>query len=82
MNVFWAFAIIISVFVTTLPFIYLVNPPISGSNLTCINSNITKLENQSINLSKLSEEYFKNLSTDNPELAQLICQDILNHTTK
>lgn len=82
MNDFWAFAIIISVFVTTLPFIYLVNPPISGSNLTCINSNITKLGNQSINLSKMSEEYFKNLSTDNPELAQLICQDILNHTTK
>ena len=82
MNEFWAFAIIISVFVTTLPFIYRVNRPISGSNLTCINSNITKLGNQSINLSKMSEEYFKNLSTDNPELAQLICQDILNHTTK
>ena len=82
MNVFWAFAIIISVFVTTLPFIYGVNTPISGSNLTCINSNITKLGNQSINLSEMSEEYFKNLSTDNPELAQLICQDILNHTTK
>ena len=82
MNGFWAFAIIISVFVTTLPFIYRVNPSISGSNLTCINSNITKLGNQSINLSEMSEEYFKNLSTDNPELAQLICQDILNHTTK
>ena len=82
MNDFWPFAIIISVFVITLPFIYRINPPISGSNLTCINSNITKLGNQSINLSKMSEEYFKNLSTDNPELAQLICQDILNHTTK
>ena len=82
MNDFWAFAIIISVFVTTLPFIYRVILPISGSNLTCINSNITKLGNQSINLSKMSEEYFKNLSTDNPELAQLICQDILNHSTK
>ena len=82
MNDFWPFAIIISVFVITLPFIYRINPPISGSNLTCINSNITKLENQSINLRKLSEEYFKNLSTDNPELAQLICQDILNHTSK
>ena len=82
MNDFWPFAIIISVFVITLPFIYRINPPISGSNLTCINSNISKLGNQSINLSKMSEEYFKNLSTDNPEFAQLICQDILNHTTK
>ena len=82
MNDFWPFAIIISVFVITLPFIYRINPTISGSNLTSINSNISKLGNQSINLSKMSEEYFKNLSTDNPELAQLICQDILNHTTK
>jgi hypothetical protein len=56
---------------------------VSGStNLTCINSNITKLANQSINLSMMSEGYFKNLSTDDPELAQLICQYILNHTTK
>ncbi len=30
----------------------------------------------------MSEGYFKNLSTDDPELAQLICQYILNHTTK
>jgi hypothetical protein len=80
MNDFWAFAIIILVFVTTLPVVYRFIPSTSGSNLTCINSNITKLGNQSINLSIMSEEYFKNLSTDNPGLAQLICQDILNHT--
>lgn len=67
---------------TTLSVIYHVNPSIFGENLTCINSNITKLMNQSINLSIMSEEYFKNLTSDNPQLAQLICQDILNHTTK
>ena len=82
MNIFWAFAIMILVFVTTLPVIYRVIPSISGSNITCINSNITKLGNQSINLTIMSEEYFKNLTSDNPQLAQLICQDILNHTTK
>ena len=81
MNVFWAFVIIILVFVTTLP-VYRVIPDISGANFSCIHSNVTKLGNQSINLSMMSEEYFKNLSTDNPQLAQLICQDILNHTTK
>ncbi len=82
MNVLWAFAIIIVVFVSTVPVIYRVIPFISGANLTCIDGNITKLGNQSINLSIMSEGYFKNLTTDNPQLAQLICQDILNHTTK
>ena len=82
MNIFWSATIIIMVFVTTLPVVYQVNPSISGENLTCINNNITKLGNQSINLNIMSEEYFKNLTSDNPQLAQLICQDILNHTTK
>jgi hypothetical protein len=70
------------VFVTTLPVVYRVILSISGANLTCINSNITKLGNQSFNLSIITEEYSKNLTSDNPQLAQLICQDILNHTTK
>jgi hypothetical protein len=82
MNIFWSFAIIILILVTTLPVKHQVIPSISGANITCINSNITKLMNQSINLSIMSEEYFKNLTSDNPQLAQLICQDILNHTTK
>ena len=82
MTIFWTFVIIILVFVTTLPVTYRVIPSISGTNLTCINSNVTKLGNQSINLSIMSEEYFKNLTSDNPQFAQLICQDILNHTTK
>lgn len=81
MNVFWAFVIMMLVFVTTLP-VYRVIPSISGANLSCINSNITKFGNQSINLSTMSEEYFKNLTSDNPQLAQLICPDIFNYTTK
>jgi hypothetical protein len=85
MTIFWTFVIIILVFVTTLPVTYRVIPSVSGANLTCINSNnsnVTKLGNQSMNLSIMSEEYFKNLTSDNPQFAQLICQDILNHTTK
>ena len=82
MNIFWAFAIILLVFVTTPPVICRVIPSLSGANLSCVNSNITKLGNQSINLSIMSEDYFKNLNSDNPQLAQLICLDILNHTTK
>ena len=82
MNIFWTFAIMILVFLTTLPVVYRVIPSISGANLTCINSSITKLGNQSVNLSIMSEGYFKNLTSDNPQLAQLICQDILNQSTK
>lgn len=82
MTIFWTFVITLLVFVTALPVIYRVIPSISGANLTCINSNVTKLGNQSINLSIMSEEYFKNLTSDNPQFAQLICEDILNHTTK
>ena len=67
---------------TTLPIISRVIPSISGVNLTCINRNITKEEYQSLNISVMSEEYFKNLTSDNPQLAQLVCQDILNRTTK
>jgi hypothetical protein len=82
MTIFWTFVITILVFVTALPVIYRNIPSISGANLTCINSNVTKLGNQSINLSIMSEEYFKNLTSDNPQFAQLICEDILNRTTK
>jgi hypothetical protein len=82
MTIFWTFVIILLVFVTTLPIIYRVIPSFSGANLTCINNNVTKLGNQSINLSIMSEEYFKNLTSDNPQFAQLICEDILNYTTK
>jgi hypothetical protein len=79
MNFVWAFTIILVLFLASLAL--RVSPPISGANLTCFNGNNTKLGNQSINLSLVNEEYFKNLSTDNSELAQLICHDILNHTT-
>jgi len=72
----------ILVFVTTLTVEYRVIPSVSGANLACINSNITKSGNQSINLSMMNEGYFRNLNSDNPQLAQLICQDILNQTTK
>ena len=82
MNLVWTFAILILAFVTTLLSMYGLIPSISAENRTCINSNITKLGNQTINLGLLNEDYFKNLTSDNPELAQLICQDILNHTPK
>lgn len=82
MNIYGKFAIMILVFVTTLTVVYRVIPSVSGANLTCIDGNITKSGNQSINLSMMNEGYFRNLNSDNPQLAQLICQDILNQTTK
>jgi hypothetical protein len=80
MNFILALSIVLLVFVASLPLTLQV-PPISGTNLTCINGNNTKLGNQSIDLSLMNEEYFKNLSSDNYQLAQIICPDTLNHTT-
>jgi hypothetical protein len=80
MNFILALSIVLLVFVASLP-LTLQGPLISGTNLTCINGNNTKLGNQSIDLSLMNEEYFKNLSSDNYQLAQIICPDTLNHTT-
>jgi hypothetical protein len=50
-------------------------------NGTCANSNVTKGANQGVKVSQLNEEYFKNLTRDNRQLAELICQNILNETS-
>ena len=53
-----------------------------GLNGTCVNGNLTKGTNQSMNISGLSDEYLKNLTTDNTQLANIICQPILNGTAE
>jgi hypothetical protein len=50
-------------------------------NGTCTNSNATKEDNQSVNVNRLNQEYFKNLTRDNRQLAELICQKTLNETS-
>jgi hypothetical protein len=45
-------------------------------NGTCANNNVTKGANQSENVNRLNEDYFKNLTKDNRQLAELICQKI------
>ena len=50
-------------------------------NGTCTSENVTKGANQSVNVNQLNEEYFKNLTKDNRQLAELICQKTLNETS-
>lgn len=50
-------------------------------NGTCTDVNVTKGANQGVNVNRLNEEYFKNLTKDNRQLAELICQKMLNETS-
>jgi ABC-type siderophore export system fused ATPase/permease subunit len=54
---------------------------ILSENGTCTYGNVTKGVNQVINRNRINEEYFKNLTRDNRQLAELICQNMLNETT-
>lgn len=76
---FCAFTVIILVSMTALVVIFTVIPSIYSINSVCNSSNLTIGEDQSM---IISEYYFKNLNSDNPQLAELICQDILNQTAK
>jgi len=50
-------------------------------NGTCTNENLTKAANQSVNVNQVNDEYFKNLTKDNRQLAELIRQKTLNETS-
>jgi hypothetical protein len=50
-------------------------------NGTCTSGNATKVVNQVININQFNEEYFKNLTSDNRQLAELVCQKMLNAST-
>ena len=49
-------------------------------NGTC--TNVNKGANQVINRNRINDEYFKNLTSDNRQLAELICQNMPNETAK
>lgn len=72
MNVFWSFVIIILVSVPTLTIISnRVIQDTFGINGTCGGGNMTERMNQTL-ISNLSQAYIKNLTTDNPQLAELV----------
>ena len=72
MNVFWSFVIIILVSVPTLTIISnRVIQDTFGINGTCGGNNMTEGVNQTL-ISNLSQDYIKNLTTDNPQLAELV----------
>lgn len=47
----------------------------------CANGNVTIGANQILNRNRLSNDYFMNLTSDNRQLAELMCQNISNNTT-
>lgn len=50
-------------------------------NGTCTNGNVTKGVNQVINRNRSMDNFFRNLTRDNRQLADLMCQNMLNETT-
>ena len=52
-----------------------------NENGTWTNSKVTKGANHVVNVNRFNEEYFKNLTKDNRQLAELKCQNILNDTS-
>jgi hypothetical protein len=50
-------------------------------NGTCTNANLTKVANQLKNTNRSLGGFFINLTSDNRQLAELMCHNILNETT-
>ncbi|TLX66535.1 MAG: hypothetical protein E6L03_09100 [Thaumarchaeota archaeon] len=79
-------AIFLVLIVITITSLHLLNVCIRFTHATLTENgtctNVTKGPNQVINRNRINEEYFKNLTTDNRQLAELICQNMLNETAK
>lgn len=67
------FVMIAMVCVTLNAYIRFINAMLS-ENGTCTNGNVTVGVNHSI-------DFFRNLTSDNPQLAELMCDYMLNETT-
>jgi hypothetical protein len=83
MNKSAIFLVLIVITITSLPLLNVCIRFIHAiltENGTC--TNVTKGDNQFINRSQINEDYFKNLTSDNSQLAELICQNMLNETAK
>ena len=79
------FLVLIVITITSLPLLNVCIRFIHAiltENGTCTNANVTKGANQVTNRSQINEEYFKNLTSDNRQLAELICQNMPNETAK
>jgi hypothetical protein len=84
MNRWYRICVFVSILIVSLPFqgvyIRFINA-ILYENGTCANNNVTKGANQRVNVNQLNDEYFKNLTKDNRQLAELIRQKTLNETS-
>lgn len=50
-------------------------------NGTCTSGNVTKGADQVMNRNRSMDNFFRNLTRDNRQLADLMCQNMLNETT-
>ena len=50
-------------------------------NGTCTSGNVTKGANLLMNRNRSMDNFFRNLTRDNRQLADLMCQNMLNQTT-
>ena len=50
-------------------------------NGTCTSGNVTKGADQLMNRNRSMDNFFRNLTRDNRQLADLMCQNMLNQTT-
>ena len=50
-------------------------------NGTCTSGNVTKGADQLMNRNRSMDNFFRNLTGDNRQLADLMCQNVLNQTT-
>jgi hypothetical protein len=84
MNRWYRICIFASILIVSLSFqgvyIRFINA-ILYENGTCTIENLTKAANQSVNVNQVNDEYFKNLTKDNRQLAELIRQKTLNETS-
>ena len=80
-----AVIILIFVFITLsyVPLNVYIRPvnAILAENGTCTNGNVTIGASQVNDANRTTGDFFKNLTADNRQLAELMCQNMLNETT-
>jgi hypothetical protein len=78
-TVIWIFVLLALICVPLTLYFRSTNAIINESGI-CANGNVTKGVNQILNRNRSSNDFFMNLTSDNRQLAELMCQNISNNT--
>jgi len=78
-TVFWIF-VLLALICVPLTLYFRSTNAIINENGICASGNVTKGVNQILNRNRLSNDFFMNLTSDNRQLAELMCQNISNNT--